>query len=201
MDAPTPPADEQPGDGRRETPAERLDRNWNEILQELRVTQTGIQILTGFLLTVPFQQRFAELTADQRRIYLTLLVLASVTTGLLVAPVSLHRWLFRRGAKSTLVTEADRLMRVGLVFLAVVVSGVVLLVFDVVTTRPVALGVAGGLFALLVGGWFVMPGILARKTRRIPPQPIAPQPIAPPGWSAVQHEPDPATRPSDETVG
>src|SRR5450830_1417352 len=169
MDAPTPPADEQPGDGRRETPAERLDRNWNEILQELRVTQTGIQILTGFLLTVPFQQRFADLTADQRRIYLTLLVLASVTTGLLVAPVSLHRWLFRRGAKSTLVTEAYRLMREGLVFLAVVVSGVVLLVFDVVTTRPVALGVAGGLFALLVGGWFVMPGILARKTRRIPP--------------------------------
>src|SRR5665647_819594 len=74
MDAPTPPADEQPGDGRRETPAERLDRNWNEILQELRVTQTGIQILTGFLLTVPFQQRFAELTDDQRRIYLTLVV-------------------------------------------------------------------------------------------------------------------------------
>src|SRR5665647_2260700 len=138
MDAPTPPADEQPGDGRSETPAERLDRNWNEILQELRVTQTGIQILTGFLLTVPFQQRFTELTDDQRRIYLTLVVLAAVTTGLLVAPVSMHRWLFRRGAKSALVIEADRLMRVGLVFLAVVVSGVVLLVFDVVTTRPVA---------------------------------------------------------------
>src|SRR5665647_158164 len=183
MDAPTPPADEQPGDGRRETPAERLDRNWNEILQELRVTQTGIQILTGFLLTVPFQQRFAELTDDQRRIYLTLVVLAAVTTGLLVAPVSMHRWLFRRGAKSALVIEADRLMRVGLVFL-------------VVTTRPVALGVAGGLFALLVGGWFVMPGILARKTRRIPPQPMAP-----PGWSAAQQEPDPTARPADGTVG
>src|SRR5674536_216271 len=105
MDTPTPPVEEQPGDGRRETPAERLDRNWNEILQELRVTQTGIQILTGFLLTVPFQQRFAELTADQRRIYLTLVVLASVTTGLLVAPVSLHRWLFRRGAKSVSYTH------------------------------------------------------------------------------------------------
>src|SRR5665647_1109346 len=180
MDAPTPPADEQPGDGRRETPAERLDRNWNEILQELRVTQTGIQILTGFLLTVPFQQRFAELTDDQRRIYLTLVVLAAVTTGLLVAPV----------------IEADRLMRVGLVCLAVVVSGVVLLVFDVVTTRPVALGVAGGLFALLVGGWFVMPGILARKTRRIPPQPMAP-----PGWSAAQQEPDPTVPSAGRAAG
>src|SRR5665648_414537 len=142
MDAPTPPADEQPGDGRSETPAERLDRNWNEILQELRVTQTGIQILTGFLLTVPFQQRFAELTDDQRRIYLTLVVLAAVTTG------------------------------------------------------PVALGVAGGLFARLVGGWFVMPGILARKTRRIPPQPMAP-----PEWPTVQHEPDPTVPSAGRVVG
>ena len=123
-------------DGRRETPVEKLDRNWNEILQELRVTQTGIQILTGFLLTVPFQTRFTELTGDQRGFYLVLVVLAAVTTGLMVAPVSLHRWLFRKGAKSTLVTAADRFMRVGLVFLSLVVSGVVGLVFDVVAARP-----------------------------------------------------------------
>ena len=135
-------------DGRDESPLERLDRNWNEILQELRVTQTGIQILTGFLLTVPFQQRFAALTADQRLIYLVLVILAAVTTALLVAPVSMHRMLFRRGAKSTLVTEADRLMRVGLVFLALVVSGVVLLVFDVVTTRGTALVTSGALLQI-----------------------------------------------------
>ena len=155
-------------DGRRETPMERLDRNWNEILQELRVTQTGIQILTGFLLTVPFQQKFAELTATQRVIYLVLVVLAAVTTGLLVAPVSMHRWLFRRRAKSALVTAADRLMRIGLVFLALVVSGVVLLVFDVVTTRAVALAASGTLLALLVGAWFVLPAVLARSARHIP---------------------------------
>src|SRR5512133_2031464 len=149
-------------DGRHETPMERLDRNWNEILQELRVTQTGIQILTGFLLTVPFQPTFADLTHTQRVIYLVLVVLAVSTTGLLVAPVSLHRWLFRRRAKSALVTAADRLMRVGLVSLALVVSGVVLLVFDVVTTRAVALTVSGTLLVLLVGGWFVLPAILAR---------------------------------------
>lgn len=153
-------------DGRRETPMERLDRNWNEILQELRVTQTGIQILTGFLLTVPFQQKFADLTTTQRVIYLVLVVLAAVTTGLMVAPVSLHRWLFRRRAKSALVTEADRFMRVGLVFLALVVSGVVLLVFDVVTTRPIAITVSGLLLALLVGAWFVLPAFLARASRR-----------------------------------
>jgi glucan phosphoethanolaminetransferase (alkaline phosphatase superfamily) len=153
-------------DGRDESPLERLDRNWNEILQELRVTQTGIQILSGFLLTVPFQQRFAELTSDQRLIYLVLVVLAAVTTALLVAPVSMHRMLFRRGAKSTLVTEADRFMRVGLVCLALVVSGVVLLVFDVVATRGTALVVSGALLGVLVGTWFVLPRVLARRRPR-----------------------------------
>lgn len=169
MTAPTPRGEWPAGDdGRRETPTERLDRNWSEILQELRVTQTGIQILTGFLLTVPFQQRFAELTDNQRVIYLVLVVLAAVTTGLMVTPVSLHRWLFRRGAKSTLVAEADRLMRIGLVFLALVVSGVVLLVVDVVSTRPVALVVAGVLLVLLVGAWFVLPAVLSRHAGPAP---------------------------------
>jgi len=154
-------------DGRRETPMERLDRNWNEILQELRVTQTGIQILTGFLLTVPFQQKFADLTSTQRVMYLVLVVLAAITTGLMVAPVSMHRWLFRRRAKSALVNEADRFMRIGLVFLALVVSGVVLLVFDVVTTRAIALTASGALLALLVGAWFVLPAVLARSNRHI----------------------------------
>lgn len=166
-------------DGRRETPTERLDRNWSEILQELRVTQTGIQILTGFLLTVPFQQRFADLTESQRVIYLVLVVLAALTTGLMVAPVSLHRWLFRRRAKRALVDEADRFMRVGLVFLAVVVSGVVLLVFDVVTTRGLALTVSGLLLAVLVGAWFVLPAVLARSNRHVaqePPPDDAPGP-------------------------
>lgn len=152
---------------RHETPTERLDRNWNEILQELRVTQTGIQILTGFLLTVPFQSRFADLSATQRVIYLVLVLLAAVTTGIMVAPVSLHRMLFRRRAKSALVTEADRLMRVGLAFLALVVAGVVLLVFDVVTTRAIALTASLTLFAALVVGWFVLPKLLARSSRRV----------------------------------
>lgn len=154
------------GGDRHETPTERLDRNWNEILQELRVTQTGIQILTGFLLTVPFQSRFADLTATQRVVYLVLVLLAAVTTGLMVAPVSLHRMLFRRGAKSALVTEADRLLRIGLVCLALVVSGVVLLVFDVVATRTTALVASGGLLLLLVGAWFALPKVVARSSAR-----------------------------------
>ena len=167
-------------DDRHETPTERLDRNWNEILQELRVTQTGIQILTGFLLTVPFQQRFTELTPTQHVCYLVLVLLAAVTTGLLVAPVSLHRMLFRRRAKSTLVTEADRMMRVGLVFLAFTVSGVVFLVFDVVSGRGQALGAALALLAMLVTAWFVLPAVLGRASRhaaRVPP----PDRLTPPG--------------------
>ncbi len=154
-------------DDRHETPTERLDRNWGEILQELRVTQTGVQILTGFLLTVPFQSRFADLSDEQRVFYLVLVMLAAVTTGLMVAPVSLHRMLFRRRAKSALVTEADRLMRIGLVFLALTVSGVVLLVFDVVATRGVAVTASLTLLAGLVGAWFVLPTVLGRTSRRV----------------------------------
>lgn len=154
---------EPDGTGRHETPVERLDRNWAEILQELRVTQTGIQILTGFLLTVPFQARFADLSTDQRIFYLGLVLLAAVTTGLMVAPVSLHRWLFRKGAKSTLVTAADRFMRIGLVCLALVVSGVVFLVFDVVVSVEAAFVAAGSLLALLVLTWFVLPAVLSQR--------------------------------------
>ena len=158
-------------DGRHETETEKLDRNWNEILQELRVTQTGIQILTGFLLTVPFQSRFTELTSAQRSGYLVLVMLAAVTTGLMVAPVSLHRWLFRRHAKSALVVSADRFMRVGLVALALVVAGVVLLVFDVVVSHTAALVAAAALLAFLVAAWFVLPAVLGRRTS---PKPVEP---------------------------
>ena len=158
-------------DGRRETPVERLDRNWNEILQELRVTQTGIQILTGFLLTVPFQQRFDQLTDEQRLFYLALVVLAALTTGIMVAPVSMHRWLFRRGAKSTLVTAADRLMRIGLVCLALVVSGVVHLVFDVVLDWRAGAVASLSVLTALVGAWFVLPAVLARRHPARAPDP------------------------------
>src|SRR5688572_28747869 len=90
-------------DGRDETFDERMDRNWNEILQELRVTQTGTQIFTGFLLTIAFQARFSELSTFQVRVYLILVTAAVLTTALGLAPVSLHRSMFREGAKMTIV--------------------------------------------------------------------------------------------------
>ena len=90
--------DDRP-DGRDETPAERADRNWNEVLQELRVMQTGTQILTGFLLALAFQPAFADLSEVSATFYLTLVVLSALSSIVALAPVALHRILFRRRAK------------------------------------------------------------------------------------------------------
>src|SRR3954467_14665897 len=98
---------------RDETPTERLDRNWNDLLQELRVVQTGVQLLTGFLLTLPFQQRFASLNSTERGIYLADVSAAVCSTALLIAPVALHRLLFRQHARAEQVSIAHRLAMAG----------------------------------------------------------------------------------------
>lgn len=153
-----------PDDGRDETAAERSDRNWVELLQELRVMQTGVQILTGFLLTLPFQARFADLDDHQTTLYLVLVVLSVVTTGLLVAPVSVHRALFRQHLKEGIVTAGDRLARAGLVMLALVVAGTVMLVFDVVVSRTAGVVVGVAALLLLGGLWVVVPAVLRRRS-------------------------------------
>src|SRR5262245_47236570 len=140
-----------------ETQQQRLNRNWEELLQELRVTQTGVQILTGFLLTVPFSQRFDDLTDLQVTTYLTVLCGSVLATGFLIAPVAFHRVLFRKREKAWLVTAANRCARTGLVLLALTVSGVIFLVFDLVLSTAVAsvgFVVALAFFALL---WGVVP--------------------------------------------
>jgi hypothetical protein len=150
-------------DGRDETPLERLDRNWDELLQELRVVQTGVQILAGFLLTLPFQQRFTQIEDLNRVVFLVAFALAVVATAFLVAPVSAHRLLFRRGEKAALVDLANRCARVGLVALALAVSAVAFVIFDVVTDTPVALAAAGAALVLFTVNWLVLPlGILRR---------------------------------------
>src|SRR5512132_2263231 len=148
-------------DGRHESLNERMDRNWNEILQELRVTQTGTQIFTGFLLTIAFQTRFTELTTFQVRVYLVLVIAAVLTTAFGLAPVSLHRSLFRKGAKMIIVETAHIIMRITLVGVAVMLIGTVLLIFDLVIGRTAALVMAGitlllviiiGVLPVLLGG-------------------------------------------------
>jgi hypothetical protein len=137
-------------DGRDESLNERMDRNWNEILQELRVTQTGTQIFTGFLLTIAFQSRFSELTTFQVRVYLILVTAAVLTTALGLAPVSLHRSMFREGAKMTIVQTAHVIMRIMLVGVAIMLIGAVLLIFDLVVDRRAALIVAGVTLLVLI---------------------------------------------------
>ena len=151
-----PDGDADPDDGRDETLSQRMDRNWIELLQELRVTQTGTQILTGFLLAVAFQQKFDELTVGQHRLYLGLIVTAVLTTALALAPVSLHRALFRRHAKARLVAASNVLLRAVLLGVALVLAGTVVLIFDVVAGLRAAV-VAGVLSVLVLAGLTCLP--------------------------------------------
>jgi len=140
-----------------ESEAERLTRNLNELLQELRVTQTGIQILTGFLLTLPFSQRFKDIDSLQRAAFLAILTGSVIATGLVTSPVAFHRVLFRHGQRPWLVEAANRAARAGLAFLALTTSGVVWLVFDLVTNRTAA-SVAGLLSLVFFASlWAVVP--------------------------------------------
>jgi hypothetical protein len=149
-------------DVRDETPTERLDRNWTDLLQELRVVQTGVQLLTGFLLTLPFQARFASLDSFQANVYLVTVATAVCSTAFLIAPVSLHRLLFRRHARARMVDAAHRLALTGMALLGVSLVGVVLLIFDVVRGRTAGL-VAGAVIAVIVAIlWLLMPLALRR---------------------------------------
>jgi hypothetical protein len=151
------------GRGRRETAEERSDRNWVELLQELRVMQTGVQILTGFLLTLPFQPRFTDLDDYQRTVYLVLVVVSVATTGMLVSPVALHRALFRRHLKPQIVTGGDRMTRVAILLLVFVMTGTVMLIFDVVLGRTAGLVVGGAIFAMLLVLWAAVPAVVQRR--------------------------------------
>jgi hypothetical protein len=144
-------------DGRDETEAERADRNFNEILQELRVAQTGVQILFAFLLTLPFTQRFGQITAEERVVYLGTLLATALATACLIGPVSYHRVLFRQRRKAEIVMAANRLAQIGLAFLGLAVVGSIYLIFEVVAGRTLAIVVAIGLAILIVLIWYVNP--------------------------------------------
>jgi hypothetical protein len=148
-------------DPRDESRVERADRNLGELLQELRVAGLGVQVLFGFLLSLPFTARFTRLSAGQRDLYLVSLVLAAVATALLVGPVAYHRLVFRQGQKERLVRAASVMAIGGLAAVALAVSAAVLLVTGYV---------AGGLSAALITAfvvcmfgllWFVFP--IARR--------------------------------------
>lgn len=147
-----------------ETEEQKLTRNLNELLQELRVTQTGVQILTGFLLTLPFTSRFPDLGTLQRWVYLAILSGSVVATGLIVAPVAFHRALFRQGERPWIVTAANRSARAGLLALALTTTGVVWLVFDLVVNRVSANTASAASVLFFATLWAGVP-MLARRRR------------------------------------
>ena len=136
-------------EGRNETALERCDRNLVELLQEVRVVQTGVQVLFAFLLTAPLAPRFPALSEFQKLTYFATLLCAGAAAILLIAPTAYHRILFRLGDKEHLVEVANRLTLAGLTFVALSMVGALLLVTDllfagaavvVVTTALAALG-------------------------------------------------------------
>ncbi|MGN8553666.1 UNVERIFIED_CONTAM: DUF6328 family protein [Microbacterium sp. SLM126] len=150
-------------DGRDETAAERADRNWSEVLQELRVLQTGTQILTGFLLALAFQPAFSDLTDGQRSIYLLLVVVSALSAIIALAPVALHRVLFQQRAKAEVVSYGHAALITALFTVSVLIVGVVAFVFDVVVGDAAAWWALGILAMVIIVLWLVVPAILRAR--------------------------------------
>ena len=151
------------GSGRDETPAERLDRNLDELLQELRVILPGVQVLFAFLLVVPFNQRFADVTAFQKDLYLATLLCAAAASACLIAPSIQHRIAFRTQDKENLIFRANQLVIAGGALLAVAMTGAIWLVTDFLfrdTLTAAAVVIVAAMFATL---WFGVPLLRLRK--------------------------------------
>jgi membrane-bound acyltransferase YfiQ involved in biofilm formation len=143
--------------GRDETEAERLDRNLAELLQELRVALPGVQVLFAFLLAVPFQKRFDEITSFQESIYFVILLATAISAALLIAPTAYHRLTFRLQRKKELVRLSNRLAIIGLGFLALAMTGAIVLITNFLygTVLTVVAGVLAA--AMFIGLWYVLP--------------------------------------------
>jgi uncharacterized protein DUF6328 len=143
--------------GREETPEERADRNLSELLQELRVALPGVQVLFAFLLTVPFTQRFKELSDFQENLYFGVLICVALATAMLVAPTAGHRVLFRRQEKEYLVTVANTLTLAGLFLLAIAMCGAIALISDFLFGSPTSWISTAAMGAAFIGFWYAGP--------------------------------------------
>jgi hypothetical protein len=157
------PSQDDLHDGRDETAAERADRNWNEVLQELRVLQTGTQILTGFLLALAFQPSFDDLDGGQRVFYLTLIVLSALSAIVALAPVALHRAVFRKRVKPSVVAYGHGSLLAALLLVSFLLVGVVAFVFEVVVDPAAATTAAIALGALILVLWVVVPLVVRQR--------------------------------------
>jgi O-antigen/teichoic acid export membrane protein len=144
-------------DERDETEAERIDRNLTELLQELRVATIGVQVLFGFLLSLPFTNRFERLGGYRQGIYVTDLAVTAVAAALFSTPVAYHRIVFRQHKKAGLLRVANIVAIIGLGAVAVAVSGAVFLAVSVVYRGSVGAIIAGATAGVFVALWFVLP--------------------------------------------
>jgi len=149
---------------RNETDAERYDRNWAELIQELRVAQTGVQVLAGFLLTIPFSQRFGDIGDVHTNVYLVAFSLAIITVGLMTAPVALHRFLFGQHEKDTLVRTGDLFAKSGMAAMGLTLVAVVVLIFGLVVNDTAGIVAGVVVFVFYALAWAVLPLTLLRKS-------------------------------------
>jgi hypothetical protein len=153
-------------DDRDESDAGDMDRKWNDMLQELRVVQTGVQLLSGFLLTLPFTERFRTLDVWQERLYLSLVLLAALAVGATLTPISVHRRLFGQRVKHRVVATGHVFMQLVIVLLALIIVGISTLIFSVVVNWDAALTVAAVAGATMVALLVVIPLVVARGEAR-----------------------------------
>jgi Family of unknown function (DUF6328) len=151
---------------RDEDEDERLDRHWAELLQELRLVQTGTQILFAFLLTIAFSQPFRQADRFTELVFAGTLVTAAIALGLFLAPVSFHRIVFRKKLRDKLIPMAGRLTEVGLVFLLAALAGGMLIALDVVFRRGLAISVVSAVVVLYLLLWYALPAAVRRSAGR-----------------------------------
>ncbi|MEU9130551.1 DUF6328 family protein [Kitasatospora sp. NPDC048540] len=160
-----PGASDEPLDSRHESPEQRADRRWGDLLQEVRIAQTGAQIMFGFMLTVAFTPRFATLQGFDRGLYVAVVTCGAVATGTLIAPVGYHRVLAGRHLKSKMVTAVSRLVALGAALLALTVGGALLLLLRVAGLHAAAWLVAGLVMLWFGICWLVLPAVLLRRAQ------------------------------------
>ena len=152
--------------GRHETADERADRRWGELLQEVRVAQTGAQILFGFLLSVAFTPRFTRLGGFDKTLYVVTVVLGALATGALIAPVAFHRFLEGRRLKPELVRAGSRLITCGVFLLLLTIGAALMLLLHVATSSSAAYAITGAVLVWFAACWVVFPALLVRRSGR-----------------------------------
>ncbi|MEU3302045.1 DUF6328 family protein [Streptomyces sp. NPDC006678] len=157
MDRGSAPGEAVRSDSREETEDERADRRWQELVQEIRVTQTGVQILFGFLLTVVFTPAFQKLGQTDKTIYIVTVVLGALATGALIGPVAFHRIVSGRRIKPLVVAWASRLTFLGLVLLLATLISALFLILRTATHDGFVPYLVAGVFAWYLACWFVLP--------------------------------------------